>query len=341
MKILIFSDKQSKKNGAITKAVLLAALEKHINCEAADISDFKIDKNKLTSPDYVKTTIQYIIDEEADILLCAGQGSMKLVTEIKKQEDIRIPAGAIISDYHLSHQLCTDMDLYFVPHEDLCRKLINDGIPANRIHVTGIPVQKNFRERMGKAAARNYLVIPKNRRIYLLIPEGLTYEVIIRLSEELSKAEKEDYVLYIPTARSSLYRDKLMEYAAGQEHIRIITYTKQLNLYLESADAMLLKPDALFSTEAAVTGVPIVHLLLNAPEKSTVSDFFASHEMAVIGSSIRDTISKAKRFVEEKAMAARVVQMQYRNIYSDAADKIIDIIIRSVSTKTDSKLITQ
>ena len=49
--------------------------------------------------------------------------------------------------------------------------------------------------------------------------------------------------------------------------------------------------------------------------------------MAVIGRNIRDTVLKARRFVEEKAIAARVIQMQYRNISSDAADRIIEIIL--------------
>ena len=98
---------------------------------------------------------------------------------------------------------------------------------------------------------------------------------------------------------------------------------------MESADALLLKPDAVISTQAAVTGVPIVHLALGNRCVTPDSDFFASHEMAVVGNNIKDTINKARRFVEEKAVAARMIQMQYRNVCSDAADKIIDIILNT------------
>lgn len=333
MKIIVLTDKKSKGLRYMSDAVMLAALEKQVSCEPMDISDQVIDAAKVSSPDYIDRIADLMAEEKADVVLCTGINAMKLMTRIRHREGCTVLTYGVFSDYTCSPSLqAIDMDFYFVPHEDIKRRLLEQGMSEERVFVTGIPVKKNFREHIGKAAARNYLVIPKSRRIYLLIADGLTPDTILRLCEELAVAETEDYVLYIPTARSSPIRDKLVQYSGKDAHVRIITYTKQLHLYIESADAMLLKPDTLTSTEAAVAGVPIVHLCLN--EKADTFDFFASHEMAVIGKSIRDTIRKAQRFVEEKAMAARVIQMQYRNIYADAAEKIIDIILGKRKTTT-------
>ena len=328
MKIIVISDKSSKKLKYISDAVIIAALEKHISCEPMDISDLKIDSSRYSLPEYLKGISALLKEEGADAVICTTNGGVRLMSAIKAQEGSCPPVCCIVSDYSFAEEhFAFEADCYFVPHEDIRARLVRYGISSDKIYVTGIPVKKNFRERIGKAAARNYLVIPKNRRIYLLMPEGLAPDEIARLCRELSQCEKEDHAVYIPMQRSSPDRDALLKLICGDAHIRLITYTKQLNLYIESADAILLRPDSLTSTEAAITGVPIVHLSLHASDKNESGDFFANHEMAVIGRNIRDTVLKARRFVEEKAIAARVIQMQYRNISSDAADRIIEIIL--------------
>ena len=329
MKILLINDKNSKKLRYVSDAVILAALEKHISCEYVDAFDLTLEhsgQDREACLDRLTVTLR---EEMPDAVICTGFEGLRLVSEAKSRESLGFLVCCMVSDYSLASELQdVDADCFFVPHEDIRAGLVRKGLDGDRIFVTGIPVKKSFREHMGKAAARNYLVIPRNRRVYLLIPEGLELKDVERLCEELGRSEKEDYVLYIPTPRCSVLRDKLVEYSAGNSSIRIITYTRQLNLYIESADAMLLKPDSLMSTEAAVAGVPIVHLFLDTGNKNPVRDFFASHEMAVIGRNICDTIKKAKCFAEQKAMAARVIQMQYRNICSDSADKMIEIIMK-------------
>lgn len=338
VKILLFNDKSSKKLRYVSDAVVIAALEKHVSCESLDVSDLRLETGKMNPDEYLKRLSACIREEGADAVICTSLKELRLVCKAKRREDLQILTCIIISDYSsLPAPYDTQADCIFVPHEEIRSRLIKDGIESRRIFVTGIPVKKSFRERIGKAAARNYLVIPKNKRVYLLIPDGLELNDVIRLCEELSCTEKEEYLLYIPTPRCSVIRDRLMEYAAGSSTVRIITYTRQLNLYIESADAMLLKPDSLTSTEAAVSGVPIVHLFLNTDNKNGSSDFFANHEMAVIGRNICDTVKKAKCFAEQKAMAARVIQMQYRNICADSADKIIEIIMKMRPKAADLK----
>ena len=338
MKMLLLNDKSSKKLRYVSDAVVIAALEKHVSCEPLDISDLTLETGRINSDEYLKKIALCIREEGADAVICTSMKELRLVSQARKQENLQILTCVIISDYSgfpASYE--AEADCIFVPHEEIRTRLIKNGIDGQRIFVTGIPVKKSFREHIGKAAARNYLVIPKNKRVYLLIPDGLEVNDITRLCEELSRIEKEDYLLYIPTPRCSIIRDKLMEYAAGSSTVRIITYTRRLSLYIESADAMLLKPDSLTSTEAAVSGVPIVHLFLNTDNKNGSSDFFANHEMAVIGRNICDTVKKAKCFAEQKAMAARVIQMQYRNICADSADKIIEIIMKMRPKAADLK----
>ncbi len=329
MKILILTDKISKRLSSVSEAVVYAALEKHIDCEPLDLSDLMIDPIRTSSPEYVKKISEHIKEEMAEAVLCTSPYSMKLMSAVRTQEHNFVYCCGIVSDYFGSPVLpCADLDCYFAAHDDIKKALIKRGIPEGKIFVTGVPVKRSFRERIGKMAARNYLVIPRSKRVYLLMSDGLSGDYIIRLCEELKKSEQHDYLVYIPTVRYSEIKDKLMKYSVKDPHIRVITYTQKLNLYIESADVMLLKPDAVTSTEAAVSGVPMVHLFQGKGTQGMSGDFFASHEMAVIADSIRDAADKAKRFIEEKAMAARVIQMQYRNICSNAADRIVDIISR-------------
>ena len=204
MKIIVIGDRSSKKLKYISDAVVIAALEKHISCEPMDISDVRIDPSRASSPEYIRSFSQLLREEGADAVLCTTQGGMKLMSALRALEGSSPLICCIISDYSFSaEQFEHTADCYFVPHEEIRSRLIGQGISGDKIFVTGIPVNKNFRERIGKAAARNYLVIPRDRRIYLIIPDGLRAEDIAHLCKELSQSEREDHAVYIPTKRSS------------------------------------------------------------------------------------------------------------------------------------------
>ena len=60
---------------------------------------------------------------------------------MKKKGMLQIPAAAIGTDYTcIPFWEETDLDAYFLPHEDCVSEYVHRGIPADRLYPYGIPV---------------------------------------------------------------------------------------------------------------------------------------------------------------------------------------------------------
>lgn len=58
---------------------------------------------------------------------------------------LKIPAAAIGTDYTcIPFWEETDLDAYFLPHEDCVSEYVHRGIPADRLYPYGIPVSGAF-----------------------------------------------------------------------------------------------------------------------------------------------------------------------------------------------------
>ena len=109
-----------------------------------------------------------------DRVVCTHLYPMETLTAIRKSGDFTVPCYGVLTDYTCIPFLAeTDLDGYFIAHEDLRAELVEKGIPSDRIIVTGIPVDEKFAHHMEKAAARNYLAIPQNQDVFLIMSGGI------------------------------------------------------------------------------------------------------------------------------------------------------------------------
>ena len=223
----------------------------------------------------------------------------------------------------------TDLDGYFIAHEDLRAELVEKGIPSDRIIVTGIPVDEKFAHHMEKAAARNYLAIPQNQDVFLIMSGGIGVGNAGAICDEILRRHSGAFTVYILVGRNSDLKQTLEEKYAGNEHVRIVTFTKKVNVYMNAADVMISKPGGLTSTEAAVAQVPLVQLLVYTACEAPNIAFFSSHGLSERAENAADAAEKAVALVRDKARAEAMREAQRNTIAPDAADKIAERIVLS------------
>lgn len=286
-------------------------------------------KVSLTSEEYSKALFDYIVSGGYYSVVCTDLDSISAVTAMKKRHRFSVPCYGLLTDYASVMMLSSmSLDGYFIPHEDLKPELVSKGVKEDRLYPTGVPVGQQFSFRRTKAAARNYLVIPDDRKVYLFMTGGVSFENIRSLLDELLRSEDDDFVAFVLVSRGGDMKERLEQRYRENDRIRVITFTKKVSVYLECADVVLAEPGGFESTEAAVAGVPLVHIMTVRERERHTADFFSSREMSLKGNSVSDAIEKAKRLVNEKAVAARMIQRQYMNTKSDAAENIIKTLLR-------------
>ncbi|MBD9282949.1 MAG: glycosyl transferase [Clostridiales bacterium] len=265
-----------------------------------------------------------------DRVVCTHLYPMETLTAIRKSGDFTVPCYGVLTDYTCIPFLAeTDLDGYFIAHEDLRAELVEKGIPSDRIIVTGIPVDEKFAHHMEKAAARNYLAIPQNQDVFLIMSGGIGVGNAGAICDEILRRHSGAFTVYILVGRNSDLKQTLEEKYAGNEHVRIVTFTKKVNVYMNAADVMISKPGGLTSTEAAVAQVPLVQLLVYTACEAPNIAFFSSHGLSERAENAADAAEKAVALVRDKARAEAMREAQRNTIAPDAADKIAERIVLS------------
>ena len=239
-----------------------------------------------------------------DRVVCTHLYPMETLTAIRKSGDFTVPCYGVLTDYTCIPFLAeTDLDGYFIAHEDLRAELVEKGIPSERIIVTGIPVDEKFAHHMEKAAARNYLAIPQEQDVFLVMSGGIGVGNAGAICDEILRRHSGAFTVYILVGRNSDLKQTLEEKYAGNEHVRIVTFTKKVNVYMNAADVMISKPGGLTSTEAAVAQVPLVQLLVYTACEAPNIAFFSSHGLSERAENAADAAEKAVALVRDNARA--------------------------------------
>ena len=136
-----------------------------------------------------------------------------------------------------------------------------------------------------KKAARNYLVIPQHKKVYLIIPSDIESDVILSLCEEISENETGDYVTYIFVKRGSELSETLNSRFPDRKHFRPVVISKIKNMYVNSADIIL--------TRAGLV----------SPFDEKIEESAKFGWVTQIASSAKDAISSALKLLKRKEKA--------------------------------------
>lgn len=280
---------------------------------------------------------EYAEERKIDAVISTHLYGMEVVTAARRQGLLSIPTSGVLTDYTCIPFLGeTGMDRYFIPHEDLREEMRRHGIPDERILGCGIPVKRKFTQPIGKEQARNRLVLPREGRIYLLMTGGMGSGNAGTLCRELLREETQPFTAIVLAGRNSALREEMEKAFAGEQRIRCVCFTDEVNLYMEAADVILSKPGGLSSTETAALGVPLVHTMAIPGCETRNAVFFSERGMSVKASGARLAVSAAIGLASHPDAAEAMRQAQRTQIHADAAQRILQAVEEQVRDRQAS-----
>lgn len=288
---------------------------------------------KLTSPIYfvnslyAKNLFEYIREKNFDAVICTHLFAMEAMTYIRRKYQISAKCYGVLTDY-----ICvpffeeTELDTYFIPHQDILKECVAKGMPENRIFATGIPVCKKFSCHMDQSEARNYLVIPAEKKMYLIMTGGMGYGNVLELCNALLKDRHDEISVNVLVARNSTLKESIDERYRFDDRVRSVTFTEKVNIYMNAADVLLSKPGGISSTEAAVANIPIIHTtpILGCETKN--AEFFANRGMSMKAKTDVEAASLAYILAYDSNKAEKMRNMQQAQINPNAASDIVTLI---------------
>lgn len=276
---------------------------------------------------YAKTMGEYIRDTGFTAVVSTHLFAMEALTRLRKTADLAIPSYGVLTDYTCIPFLAeTELDGYFIPHQDLTEELENKGVPG-RLIATGIPVRQAFTRHVTKAEARQQLELPNDRPLALVMSGGVGCGHLAELCQALLAQTRAPLTVCVLTGRNRKMKQELDARFGTDGCVRTVAFTDEVPLYMNAADVTITKPGGLSSTEAAVAHTPLVHLLAFEGCETKNTAFFAARGLSLQARDATQAAACALHLIQNPEEAAAMQERQRREIHPDAADRIVTEVL--------------
>ena len=195
---------------------------------------------------------------QPDLILCTHPFPCAAANELQRRGQLSVPVVAVITDFTV-HRLWVYAAVarYCVAAPPLQTLLENFSVPADRIAVTGIPIQSDFGTFLSRQDARAQLALPE-RFTVLLMGGSLGLDTLRTALQELSQLTLPLNIIAVAGNNEPLRLQLEKLATASAQHIRVLGYTQEVPLLMSAADLLISKPGALTISEALVKGLPLV-----------------------------------------------------------------------------------
>lgn len=282
--------------------------------------------DKLSSPDRLSPVYyanarraqrlaDYLREKAFTQVICTHLFAMEAMTAVRREGLSTVPCYGVLTDYTcIPFTEETRLDGYFIPHRDLVGQIAAKGLPEARLLPFGIPVRERFSQPVSRESARAALGIPQDETMFLLMGGSAGCGHLEQVCQALltRPGHWEAHVL-LGHNREGL---KGMERRFRQEKaIHPVGYTQRTDLYMAAADVVITKPGGLTSTETAVLGVPLVHLLAYSACEEANAAFFSQRGMSLRADTPEEAAAAAWRLSQDRSLqkSMREAQREFTN----------------------------
>lgn len=197
---------------------------------------------------------------QPDVAVCTHFLPAEIISWLKAKRRLSTPQAIVVTDFDVHAMwLCHHYEHYFVAMEETRMHLIELGIPAAKVRVTGILIDPVFAVPKDKKQMRAKCGLRANLPTLLISAGGFGVGPIEHLMTSLMKLRHEAQVIAI-CGRSAELKQRVegvvaKESAGSRVAVHVVGFTTEMDEYLSAADIVVGKPGGLTTSEALSKGL--------------------------------------------------------------------------------------
>lgn len=225
----------------------------------------------------------------------------------------------------------TDCDYYVIPSPELKEEFIFRGIPKEKLLPFGIPVSREFAIQTSKKKTLKKKLRLNPETSYILLSGGSIgagkIEVTVQVLEKYLRNNKTFSLIVICGNNNKLYQH-LRDVYLHNNQILLLQSTALMAEYMHACEVFISKPGGLSSTEAAVSGTPLIHITPIPGCETHNADFFAKYGMSIFVNDLQNQLIPALNSLRESSALQQMKFAQCKHINSQASTMLCDFISR-------------
>jgi processive 1,2-diacylglycerol beta-glucosyltransferase len=194
-------------------------------------------------------------------IVCTHFLPLELLSDLKGRGKIDTPVHAVVTDVS-AHALWVypNIDCYHVATRAAARELGQKGFPAERIRVTGIPVDPVFAERVSAPTARAKLGLPE-KPTALLLAGGFGVGPMMQALESFRGSRAEISLVAVAGKNAALEAKCRALAAKLPVPAAVHGFVTNIHELMDAADLIVTKPGGLTTMEVLAKGKPMALVL--------------------------------------------------------------------------------
>ncbi len=178
---------------------------------------------------------------------------------LRRKGKLDAPLVGVITDFS-AHPLWVydEVDLYFVAARETRSELVQQGVAAERVFPTGIPIDASFGRLLDRYAATRELGLAARQPTVLIMGGGLGIGPVADAVRSLDGIDRALQIVVVAGRNAELRRELRAIAQASRHSITAMGYTRKVRELMAAADLLVTKPGALTVSEALSVGLPLV-----------------------------------------------------------------------------------
>ncbi len=280
--------------------------------------------DKLNARPFIKLLREY----QPEMIVCTHFLPAEIVSWLRAKERIASRQAIVVTDFDAHAMwLCHHYEQYFVALDETRVYLEALGIPADKLTVSGIPIDPIFAQPKDKSAMRAKHGLRQDRTTILISAGGFGVGAIDELVASLLNLQHPAQIIAICGRNQELKQqlDKLADEQSplAQVNLKAVGYTTEMDEYMTAADMVLGKPGGLTTSEALAKGLVFVVVNPIPGQEERNSDHLLEAGAAIRCNNLPVLSYKIDRLLDDPARFAAMQANARRLARPNAAHDIV------------------
>lgn len=276
-----------------------------------------------------KPLVRYIRQFDPHIIVCTHFMPAGIISHLIAAQRLDAQLSIVVTDFDFHAMwLSRAFHRYFVAIPETRAHLEMLGLPAERITVSGIPIDPLFREPADRAAVCREMGLSPEQPILLLSAGALGFGPTEFVLDQLMRISRPVQIVTVCGRNREL--QVRVERKAGlylRGSIRVLGYTGEMHRLMQAADIFIGKPGGLTTAEALACGLPMCVVNPIPGQEERNCDHLLEEGIAVKCNDLTILPFKLERLLDDPVRLARMRERARRFARPDAAETVVRTLI--------------
>ncbi len=285
--------------------------------------------------------VRLISRMQPEITICTHFMPAEIISHLITKKVIQAKLSIVVTDFDFHAMwLSRAFHRYFVALDETKAYLTALGLPAERVTVSGIPVDPAFGRQKDKTSLRRKLGLPLDRPVILVTAGALGVNPAEQVVKSLRQLPHRAQVVVIcgkrPEAKERVEQE-LSRGNGGKVDFKVMGYVDDIPGWMGAADLLISKPGGMTSAEAMASSLPMVIYAPIPGQEERNSDQLLEkgaaikcNEITILGYKVGQLLGTPKRLEQMRDAARKMgrphaAEMVVRTLLAEPKNEAIEV----------------